>query len=165
MDFPRLVHAKGVQIFMGHCGYYLRFIYMYADVARPLYAHSIVFEWTNKCEQAFQKLKNALISTPILKAPDWNKVFHVHIDASAYAIGCILAQPHENNMDFPVSYSSRQLNSAEKNYTTTEWEGLAMVYVVKKFRHYLLANKFIFFVDHHALFYLFNKPCSIGRIV
>ena len=133
VDLPRPIHAKGVQIFMGHCGYYRRFIYMYADVARPLYALLIVFEWTDECEESFQKLKHALISAPILKAPDWNKIFHVHIDASAYAIGCILAQSHENNMDFPVSYSSRQLNSAEKNYTTTEQEGLSMVYDVKKF--------------------------------
>src|SRR5271156_6467063 len=68
-------------------------------------------------------------------------------------------------MDFPVSYASRQLNSAEKNYTTIEREGLAMIYAVKKFRHYLLANKFIFFVDHQALLYLVNKPCATGRII
>lgn len=165
VELPCPVHTKGVQIFMEHCGYYRRIIYMYAKVARPLYALLIVFEWTNECEQAFQKLKDALISAPIWKSLYWNKIFHVHIDASAYAIDCILAQPHENNMDFPVSYSSCQLNSAEKNYTTTEREGLAMVYAVKKFRHYLLANKFIFFVDHHALLYLVNKPCFTGRIV
>ncbi|NHV87523.1 hypothetical protein HA385_23340 [Escherichia coli] len=51
-------------------------------------------------------------------------------------------------MDFSISYASRQLNSAEKNYTTTEREGLGMVYAVKKFRHYLLANKFVFFTNH-----------------
>ena len=107
VELPCLIHAKGVQIFMGHCGYYRRFIYMYADVARPLYALLVVFEWTEECEKSFQKLKNALISAPILKAPNWDLVFHVHIDASAYAIGCILAQPHENNMDFPMSYASR----------------------------------------------------------
>ena len=133
VELPWPLHYKGVHIFMGHCSYYRRFIYMYANVARPLYALLIVFEWTDECEEAFQKLKQALISAPILKAPDWNKIFHVHIDASAYAIGCILAQPHENNMDFSVSYSSHQLNSTEKNYTTTEREGLSMVYAVKKF--------------------------------
>ena len=68
-------------------------------------------------------------------------------------------------MDFPIYYASRQLNSAEKNYTTTEREGLDMVYAVKKFRHYLLANKFVFFMDHQALLYWVHKPCSTGRIV
>ena len=121
---------------------------------KPLYALLIVFEWTDDCEVSYEKLKQALVSAPILKAPKWDKVFHVHIDASAFAIGCILAQPHEQNMDFPISYANRQLNSAEKNYTTTEREGLAMVYAIKKFRHYLLANHFIFFVDHHACYFI-----------
>ena len=165
VDLPRPLNYKGVQIFMGHCGYYRRFIYMYAAIARPLYALLVVFNWTNECDISFEKLKKALVSAPILKAPDWNIPFHVHIDASNFAIGCILAQPGEHNMDFPISYASRQLNIAEKNYTTTEREGLTMVYAVKKFRHYLLANHFVFFVDHQALLYLVNKPCSTGRIV
>ena len=118
---------------MGHYDYYHRFVYMYVDISLPLYALLIVFEWTNEYEQDFQNLKNALIFAPILKAPYWNKTFHVHIYTLAYAIGCILAQPHENNMDFPVSYSSSQLNNAKKNYTTTKREGLLMVYAVKKF--------------------------------
>ena len=71
MELPCPLNAKGVQVFMGHCGYYRRFIYMYAEVARPLYALLIVFEWSEDCEQAFKKLMNALISAPILKSPDW----------------------------------------------------------------------------------------------
>ena len=76
----------------------------------------------------------------------------------------MLAQPGEHKLDYPIYFASRQLNDAEKNYTTTEREGLSMVYAVKKFRHYLLANKFVFFVDHQALLYLVNKPCMMGRI-
>ena len=83
----------------------------------------IAFEWIDECETSFEKLKQALISTPILKAPGYNKIFHVHVDASTYAIGFILAQPRDNNMDFPISYASRQLNNAEKNCITTEREG------------------------------------------
>ena len=75
------------------------------------------------------------MEAPILQAPDWNKVFHVHIDASNFAIGCILAQPGEHNMDFLVLYASKKLNSAEKNYTTTKQEGLGMIYALKKYRH------------------------------
>ena len=89
----------------------------------------------------------------------------MHVDASKFAIGCILAQPRENKMDFLVSYSTRELNKAKKNYTTTKKEGLGMVYAIKKFRHYLLANKFVFFTDHQVLLYLMNEPCNIGRIV
>lgn len=68
-------------------------------------------------------------------------------------------------MDFPISYASQQLISVEKNYTTTKREGLGMVFRVKKFRNYLLANKFVFFTHHQALWYLVNKPCNTGRMV
>ena len=67
-------------------------------------------------------------------------------------------------MDFPICYASKQLNNAKKNYTTTKRERLGMVYVVKKFWHYLLANKFLFSVDHQALQYLVNKLCLTRRI-
>ena len=107
------------------------------NIARPLYALIVAFEWIEECDELFQKFKEATTNAPILRAPYWNVLFHVHVDASKFAIGCILAQPGENKMDFPVSYASRQLNEAEKNYTTTEREELGMVYVVKKLRHYL----------------------------
>ena len=110
-------NAKQVQGFMGHCGYYCRFIYNYATIVRPL-KFLVKFEWTEKYDEAFEKLKNALVNDPILRKPDWNKPFHVHIDASKFAVACVLAQPREHNMDFPVSYASRQLNSGEKNYST-----------------------------------------------
>ena len=89
----------------------------------------------------------------------------MHVDAFAYAVGCVLAQRGDGNMDFPISYASRQLNSTKQNYSTTKREGLGMIFAVKKFKHYLLANKFIFFTDHQALLYLVNKPCNTGRIV
>ena len=100
----------------------------------------VVFKWTKECEVSFPKLRDALINAPILQALDWNEIFHVHVDASKFSIGCVLAQPREHKMDFPVSYGSRQLNDAKKNYTTTKQEGLGMIYAMKKFRHYLLAN-------------------------
>ena len=58
---PRPLNAKGVQIFMGHCGYYRRFIYMYVSIARPLYSLLVVFDWTDACEESFEKLKKALV--------------------------------------------------------------------------------------------------------
>ncbi|MCO5547694.1 hypothetical protein L7F22_001145 [Adiantum nelumboides] len=118
---------------MGHVGYYKRFILLFAEIARPLYKLLIEFKWTEECDQAYEVLKKALDSAPILRAPDWNVIFHVHIDASNFAIGCVLTQPGEHKLDYPISFASRQLNDAEKNYTTTEREGLAMIYSVKKF--------------------------------
>ena len=139
-NMPRPKNARKLQAFMGHCGYYQRFIFQYASIAQPLYALIVAYDRTDECEQSFQKLRNTLMEAPILQAPNWNKVLHVHTDASNFAIGCVLAQLGEHNMDFLVSYASRQLNSAEKNYTTIEREGLGMIYAVKKYRHYLIAK-------------------------
>ena len=80
-------------------------------------------------------------------------------------LGAYSLNPENLTKTFPLLMPSRQMNATEKNYTTTEREGLTMIYAVKKFRHYLLANKLIFFVDHQALLYLVNKPCATSRIV
>ena len=76
----------------------------------------------------------------------------------------MLAQNPTGKTDQPIAYASRLLSKAEKNYTTTKKEALAMVYAVNKFRHYLLGNRFIFYVDHLALPYLVNKPQVSGRL-
>lgn len=108
VDLPRPVNVREVQSFMDHCRYYQRFIYMYAIIVRPLYSLITIFIWTEEeCQESFQKLKDALVKAPILKAQDWSKIFHVHVDASTFAIGCILAQPGDGNMDFPIYHASR----------------------------------------------------------
>lgn len=100
----------------------------------------------------------------MLRFLDWNKIFHVHVDASQCAIGCVLVQPGDNTMDRPIYFASQKLTKVEQNYTTTERKGLRMVYALQKFRYYLLANPFIFYIDHQALMYLVNKPLLRGRI-
>lgn len=107
VELSRPQNARQVQSFMVHCGYYCRFIYMYAVIARPSYAVITRFDWVEECEEAFKMPKEFLIFAPILKSPDGNLIFHVHIDASNFAIRAVLAQPGEKNMDFPISYASR----------------------------------------------------------
>ena len=155
---------KDVQIFMGHVNYHRRYIRLFAELAKPLYTLLILFEWTEECEYAFNELKSRLCSAPLLRPPNWDIIFHVHTDASGQALGVVLTQPGEHQKDYPIYFASQQFNDAEANYTVTEREALAMVYSVKKFRYYLLANSFKFFVDHQALLYLVNRPCSTGRI-
>ena len=89
--------------------------------------------------------------------------FHVHVDASSITLGIVLAQPR-GLLDHTIAFSSRKLSLAERNYTTTEREGLAMVYALQKFRHYLLDAHFKMFTDHSVLKYLVNKPVLGGRI-
>jgi hypothetical protein len=88
----------------------------------------------------------------------------VCVDASSIALGAMLAQPEEGDIDHLLSFSSRNLSTTEINYTTTEREGLAMVYALHKLRHYLLGGHFKMFTDHSALKYLVNKPMLWGII-
>ena len=69
-------------------------------------------------------------STPILMFPNWNKDFHVHVDASSISRGVVLAKPGEGDLDHPISFASRKLSFAKKNYMITKREGLAMVYAL-----------------------------------
>ena len=123
------------------------------------------FEWTEACQKAFEELRDKLSSYSILRPPDWNKHFHVYCDASNVAVGSALCQPTgEMEKDQPIAYARKQLTPAERNYSTTERECLAMVFSVKKFRQYLLCNPVVFFVDHMAIKYLVNKAELSGRL-
>lgn len=70
---------------------------------------------------------------PILVFPNWKKNFHVHVDASYITLSVVLTKLGEGDIDHPIEFSSQKLSKAEKNYSTTEWEGLVMVYVLHKF--------------------------------
>ena len=97
-----------------------------------------------------------LISAPIISPPDWSKPFEIMCDASDFAIGAVLGQ-RKDNKQHVIYYSSRTLNDAQMNYTTTEKEFLAVVFALEKFRPYLLGTKTTIFTDHSALRYLCLK--------
>ncbi len=82
----------------------------------------------------------------------------MHTDVSNFVLGIMLGQNLDNTIEKIIYYASRLMNSAEKNYTTIEKEALAVIYAVNKFKHHLLGNNFVFYVDHQTSFYLVNKP-------
>jgi hypothetical protein len=100
----------------------------------------------------------------ILILPNWQLEFHVNIDALLLANGAMLAQNPIGKYDRPIVYAFKLLHKVEKNHTTTKRKTLVMVYVLHKFKHFLLGNKFVFYIDHMALVYLVNKPHMFGRI-
>jgi hypothetical protein len=91
-------------------------------------------------------------------------VFHVHVDASSISLGAVLAQPETGDIEHTLAFASRKLSTTEINYTTIEREGLAMVYVLQNFLHYLLGGHFKMFTDHCTLKYLVNRPVLGGKI-
>ncbi len=105
------------------------------------------------------------METLILIPPNCQLVSHVHTNASLLAIGAMLTHNPIGKYDQPIIYASRMFNKEKHNYTTIEREALTMVYAFYKFGHFLLGNKFVFYVDHMALVYLVNKPHVSRRIV
>ena len=94
-EYPTPTNLKDLRAFLGLSGYYRRFIKKYAHVAMPLYSltkKDISLKWTSKCQVAFQKLKTALTTPPVLAYPDYAKPFKVYTDASSFAVGGVLAQ-------------------------------------------------------------------------
>eukprot|EP00253_Pinus_taeda_P007870 PITA_07870 len=107
-------------------------------------------------------LKENMVTTLILVFPNWDIDSHVHVDASSIALGAILTQDSGEGLDHHIVFASRRLSKAEKNYSTSEHEGWAMVYVLHKYQRYLLGGHFKMYTDHSALKYLVNKPVLGG---
>ncbi|CAM8922992.1 unnamed protein product [Rhodiola kirilowii] len=164
---PPLKDVKGIRSFLGHAGFYRRFIKDFSKIAKPLtnlLCNDTKFRFDEECLVAFEKLKEALISTPIIQPPRWNLPFELMCDTSDYAIGAVLGQRVDKKLH-AIHYTSKVLNGAQLNYTTTEKELLAIVYAFDKFRPYLVASKVIVFTDHAAIKYLLAKKDSKPRLI
>nr|GEW14161.1 reverse transcriptase domain-containing protein [Tanacetum cinerariifolium] len=156
---PHPTTVKGIRSFLGHAGFYRRFIKDFSKISRPmthLLEKNSPFIFSNECIQTFRTLKDKLTEAPILIAPNWDQPFELMCDASDYAVGAVLRQRIEKHFR-PIHYASKTMNQAKANYTTTEKEMLAVVYVFEKFHSYLIMNKSIVYTDHSTLKYLFAK--------
>ena len=129
-----------------------------------LLVQGIPFEFDSQCLHAFSVLKDNLISTPIVVAPDWSFPFELMCDASDYAIGAVLGQKREKIFKV-IYFASRTLNDAQLNYATTEKELLALVFAFDKFRPYLIGNKVVVHTDHSAIKYLMTKKDEKPRLI
>jgi transposase InsO family protein len=166
-DWPVPTNATGVKSFLGFTNYYHKFIKGFALMARPLYAltrKGQPFEWTQAAQAAFVQLKEALLSAPCLYAPDFKLPFTLHTDASGDGISGVLSQVVTGE-EHPVAFISRQLNKAERNYSASEWECLAVVWAVGQFEPYLLDAPFTIVTDHSALQWLQSKRYENSRLM
>jgi len=164
--FPIPRNQKNIKQFLGLVGYYRRFIPQFSKIARPLtdlLKKDRTFIWENHQIEAFEKLKSALCTEPVLQYPDFSQPFNLTTDASGHAIGGILSQG-KIGKDLPIAYVSRVLNKAEQNYSTIEKECLAIIYCTKHFRPYLYGRKFIITTDHKPLVWLHSIKDPSSRL-
>ncbi|XP_071939053.1 uncharacterized protein [Coffea arabica] len=157
----------GVTVEANQTGFYRRFIRDFSKIGAPLFQllqKDVTFEFNDKCEKAFDKLKELLTSPPIIQPPDWSIPFEIMCDASDHAVGAVLGQ-RVGKAAHVIYYASRALNGAQLNYSTTEKELLAVIFALEKFRSYLLGAKVIVFSDHAALRYLMTKKDAKPRLI
>ncbi|RVW70873.1 Retrovirus-related Pol polyprotein from transposon 17.6 [Vitis vinifera] len=127
VKLPSPTTVKGVRQFLGHAGFYRRFIKGFSSLSKPLcelLAKDAKFIWDERCH-SFDQLKKFLTTTPIVRAPNWQLPFELMCDASDFAIGAVLGQ-REDGKPYVIYYASKTLNEAQRNYTTTEKELLAV---------------------------------------
>lgn len=165
-NFPIPQNTTNIKQFLGLAGYYRRFIANFSHITRPLtnlLKKDTPYTWEAKQQVAFDKIKEILCTEPLLQYPDFSKPFVLTTDASGYAVGGILSQGQIGE-DLPIAYTSRVLNKAECNYSTTEKELLAIVYCVHHFRPYLYGRKFTLVTDHKPLIYIKNVKDPASRL-
>ena len=105
VNLPPPKSVKQLRTTLGHTGYYRKFIKGYAQIIAPMEKQlkkDIRFEWTPECQARLDILKEKMVTATILVFPDWNKEFHVHVNASSIALGIVLAHSSEGNIDHPI---------------------------------------------------------------
>ncbi|CAG5036780.1 unnamed protein product [Parnassius apollo] len=142
LNYPTPTCRKDVKRFLGTATWYCRFVPNFSTIAGPLNKLTSSkkggppFVWSAEADAAFKKLKECLVSAPVLSCPDYDKPFEVHTDASNYGVGAMLTQTIDGK-EHPVAYMSKSLSAAERNYSITERETLAVVIALEHWRCYL----------------------------
>ena len=130
VGFPSPKTQKEVRSFLGHAGYYHRFIEKFTKIVAPMFKlliKYVEFQWRESCQNDFEILKSKLLVAPILRGPDWTLPFHISTDVSDTAIGGVLGQK-EGQSPYAIYFISKNLSLAELNYTITEIFGSSLCY-------------------------------------
>ncbi|KAK1632280.1 hypothetical protein QYE76_006595 [Lolium multiflorum] len=165
MPYPRDV--KGIRSVLGHVGFYRRFIKDFSKISKPLtnlLQKDVPFVFDDDCKEAFETLKKALTTAPVVEPPDWNLPFEIMCDASDFAVGAVLGQRVDKKLNV-IHYASKTLDAAQRNYATTEKELLAVVFACDKFRSYIVDSKVTIHTDHAAIRYLMTKKDAKPRLI
>jgi hypothetical protein len=161
--FPAPLNVSEVRSFHGLSGYYRKYVPGYATVAAPLTRltrKNTTFKWCQDEQEAFENLKIALISAPILTYPDRNKVQVLSVDASNIGLGAVLSQVDDWETmanEKVISYASKAVRGPTANLSIHHLESLAAVWAVVHYKHYLKGRRFILITDCSSLLYTFKK--------
>jgi hypothetical protein len=125
----------------------------------------VVWTWSEEAQEVFNTLKEKLSEFPILKRPEFSKVFILHTNWSAFGIGAIIGQLDEEGKEYVIAYASRSNNKAESNYSSYEGECFVVVWAIIHFRPYLYDTNFILYMDHQPIKWLMTNDKLTGKLV
>jgi hypothetical protein len=165
-DWPVPTSRTELESFLGYINYHRDFIRGLAGIASPLYAMTgprAEFLWGEVHQEAFDKLKQAMVTPPVLAFPDPNGRFILDTDASDTAVGAQLSQI-QDGCERPIAYASNALTPEQKRKCTTSKELLAVVTFTRQFRHYLLGRRFTVRTDHSSLVWLMRFKHIQGQL-
>jgi hypothetical protein len=164
---PPPTNIKLLRSFLGHAGFYRRFVKDFSKITKPLtrlLQKDVEYDFDEECLHSFRTLKQSLISAPIMQPPDWNLPFEIMCDASDYVVGAVLGQRKEGKVQ-TIYYASKTLNEAQVNYATMEKELLVVVFAFEKFRSYIVNSKVIMYTDHATIKYLLSKKDAKPHLI
>jgi hypothetical protein len=124
----------------------------------------VTWTWNDGTQEAFNTLKKKLSEFPIMRRPDFNKVFILHIDWNALGIGAIFSQLDEEGKEYVIAYASRNNNKVESNYSSYEGECLIVVWAVIHFKPYLYGTNFTLYIDHQPIKWLMTNNKLTGKL-
>jgi hypothetical protein len=158
MPNPTDVHT--LRSFIGLRNYYKIYVQDFITIAHPFCAllkKDVAWTWNEKAQEAFNTLKEKLSEFPILRRPDFSKVFILHTNWNALGIGAILGQLDEEGKEYVITYASRSNNKAKSNYSSYKGECLAVVWAIIHFRSYLYGTNFTLYIDHQPIKWLMTN--------
>jgi hypothetical protein len=166
--FPVPKSVQELKSFLGLTAYCKRFVKGFATTASPLYEltkKTNPWMWTQQCQNAFEKIKKALINPPVLAVPNVQLPYTLYTDASEIGMGATLCQQSEvDQREHVIAYGSQHFNVRERKYSTIEKEAAAIVWAIDYFRPYLKGARFTIRSDHAPLRWLANRQDATGRL-
>jgi transposase InsO family protein len=170
-EWPTPTNVQEVRQFLGLASYYRRFIANFANIAAPMSdltqgtgSKCRKIEWTTKCEEAFQALKQSLTNAPILRAPDSSRPYIIYTDASDFACGAVLCQQDEKDQEYVVAFESRKFTKTEQAYPAQERELLAILHALRTWRCFIEGTNYTVYTDHLPLKYLRSQKAPTPRL-
>jgi hypothetical protein len=159
LDLPAPGNRKAVMRIVGMVGFYRKFCPNLSSIISPLtdlVSPRVKFEWTRQCQEALNRVKRILISSPVLFSPNYSKEFKLYVDSSDIGVGAALMQEDEDQIEHPLSYFSKKLTNCQKKYSTVEKEALSLLLAVKHYDVYLSSSPLPvqIFTDHNPLVFI-----------